>query len=364
MADTFAMAELLKDEYRKTFEQITLYANLTFGNEQFVNDRMMNIYDMFIEAQENGKPVEKIVGADLEEFCKEYFKADSKGIWAKEIFKRLFHVAVIALVFIFIDYFMRGEGGTLSEATIDMKPILIGVFVGGVLITFGKFAQRKLMFRNTQTKPAAYYVALVALFLGGIGGLLVATKEADLNLNLFWAAGISGGYCVLYLVSTWIYRYSKYGSFRNPDKLSKEEKAQQKEFDEELTLQSDMVSSAKGMAKRFQRLQAKNQKQGKPEYTMEEFIKLMKKETQWGLGTKILWIVFPILCVAISTWRMWVAEGPVAATVVFAVTAVVLAFIYKLFWEALKGMFTAQRKVIEECEKRGVTIMQYVEGME
>jgi len=364
MADTFAMKELLKDDYRKAFEQIVLYANMSFGNEQFIDDRMHNLFDSFMEAQANGKPVEKIVGGDLEKFCKEYFKADSKDIWVKEILKRLFHVAVLTVVFIFLEHFLRGEGGPVRGAVIDMKPILIGVFVGGFLMTFGRLVQRRLMFRRPKIRPAVYYIVLIVLFVGGIGLFLVLTKGISLNMSAFLALSIFGGYCVVYLVGIGFYRYKKYGSFQNPDVPGKVEKAEQKNLEKEITFRSDVVSCAKEMATRFQKLKAKNAKKGKPEYTMEEFTQLIKKETTWGMKIKILWIAFPIFCIITGTIRMDMTQGLTAAIVSFVVLTVVLTFIYRIFWEASKEVFTAQRAVIEECEKRGIGIEEYVAELE
>ena len=58
--------------------------------------------------------------------------------------------------------------------------------------------------------------------------------------------------------------------------LSPEEK---KAFGQEISLRAEMINSAKEMEKRYQKLKQKNVKKGKPEYSMEDFAKLIKKET-------------------------------------------------------------------------------------
>lgn len=364
MANTFAMAELLKDDYRKTFEQIVLYANMSFANEQFINDRMHNLFDSFMEAQANGKPVEKIVGSNLEKFCKDYFRADSKDIWVKEILKRLFYVALLTVVFVFLECIVRREGDPIQGVIINMMPVFIGVFVGGFLMTFGRLVQRRLMFRRPKIHPAVYYIVLVVLFVGGIGLFLVLTKGISLDMSASLALSIFGGYCVVYLAGMGLYRYKKYGSFQNPDVPGKVEKAEQKALEEEITFRSDVVSCAKAMATRFQKLKAKNAKKGKSEYTMEEFTQLIKKESTWGMKVKILWIAFPIFCIITGTLRMDMTQGLTAAIVSLVVFTVVLTVIYRIFWEASKEVFTAQRAVIEECERRNISIEEYVAELE
>lgn len=227
-------------------------------------------------------------------------------------------------------------------------------------MTFGRIVQRRIMFRRPKIHPAVYYIVLIVLFVGGIGLFLVLTKGISLDMSAFLALSIFGGYCVVYLVGIGFYRYKKYGSFQNPNVPGKVEKAEQKNLEKEITFRSDVVSCAKAMVTRFNKLKEKNSKKGKPEYTMEEFIKLIKKETKWGMKTKILWIAFPIFCVVTGTLRMDMTQGLTAAIVSFVVLTVVLTFIYRIFWEASREVFTAQRAVIEECERRNISIEEYV----
>ena len=41
--------------------------------ELILKEKIMNLYDLLLQAQEENKPVEKIIGNNLEAFCKEYF---------------------------------------------------------------------------------------------------------------------------------------------------------------------------------------------------------------------------------------------------------------------------------------------------
>ena len=70
MIDTLAMANLLNGEYKEAFTKIDMYGSMGNVDMDIYEDRIMNLYDMFVEAQEEGKPVEKIIGKDIEGFCK------------------------------------------------------------------------------------------------------------------------------------------------------------------------------------------------------------------------------------------------------------------------------------------------------
>ena len=78
MLDTISMAEKLRGDYRKAFEKADMYCVISSENEEAADDKMMNLYDCLLEAQNNEKPIEKIIGKDIEKFCKEYFKTDKE----------------------------------------------------------------------------------------------------------------------------------------------------------------------------------------------------------------------------------------------------------------------------------------------
>lgn len=62
----------LNDIYRPVFEQVETYV---FAQNIDVNtreDRMGELLDIFLNAQANGKPVNSIVGNDIERFCKNF----------------------------------------------------------------------------------------------------------------------------------------------------------------------------------------------------------------------------------------------------------------------------------------------------
>ena len=63
----------LKGEYKDAFEQIDMYCLSLNINDDAKEERMSELLDIFLNAQEEEKPVEKITGSNIESFCKRYF---------------------------------------------------------------------------------------------------------------------------------------------------------------------------------------------------------------------------------------------------------------------------------------------------
>ena len=73
MAITF-LKEDLEGAYKDAYERVELYALTTNMGEAVKDEMLMNLLDSLLNAQKKGKPVEKIVGKDIEQFCKDYFQ--------------------------------------------------------------------------------------------------------------------------------------------------------------------------------------------------------------------------------------------------------------------------------------------------
>ena len=79
MLDTIAMAAQLEGEYKIVFEKADMYGTLEkCSDENIRDDKMMNLYDLLLQAQMDKTPVSKIIGEDIEEFCKSYFKEEAE----------------------------------------------------------------------------------------------------------------------------------------------------------------------------------------------------------------------------------------------------------------------------------------------
>lgn len=79
MLDTISMADKLKGDYRKVFEKADMYATVAGGEVETQDEKMMNLFDLLMQAQYEEKPIDKIVGSDIEEFCMNYFSQEEEN---------------------------------------------------------------------------------------------------------------------------------------------------------------------------------------------------------------------------------------------------------------------------------------------
>lgn len=74
MASYLIEKDKLKGEYNKVFDRVEGYTIIRDIDEDTKEEMLMNLVDMLYSAQLDEKPVEKIVGKDIDQFCKEYFQ--------------------------------------------------------------------------------------------------------------------------------------------------------------------------------------------------------------------------------------------------------------------------------------------------
>ncbi len=89
--------DLLKGKYKETFLMIEDYAIISNLTGDLREERLMNLLDVFVTAQENNDPIEKIVGNDLYEFTINYLSDITFKDRFIEILKMLYMYAVIYL---------------------------------------------------------------------------------------------------------------------------------------------------------------------------------------------------------------------------------------------------------------------------
>ncbi len=84
-----SMKDKLSGSYLESFDFIEHYGELHLVTDEIMAEKMMDLMDLMLEAQENEMPVEKVVGNDLEYFCKNYFSDVSVFGIFKEAANRL-----------------------------------------------------------------------------------------------------------------------------------------------------------------------------------------------------------------------------------------------------------------------------------
>ena len=333
MLDTIAMAAQLEGEYKTIFEKADMYGTLEkCSDENIRDDKMMNLYDLLLQAQIDKTPVSKIIGEDIEEFCKSYFKeeAEKTSKWigvAKIIYNIAWWGVIAGLLEVLLP---EEEGGFGSFLEVDIMPIIVGSLLGFGL-GFPIWVAKKTVLKSKKLKPIALYFLLLFVFAISV----VATGVISVKIGIEWnvKAGnlliFSGLYVVIYLLLRGIWRYRDHGTIT---RYSKEEKRRRKEEKEEKEAFNKDVSkrnvaqTAKDMKSRYKRLSRRHEKKYAKPMTLQQYKEKLNKELKSLDRNWIFYLVMDALLVLGPTIHIMVTDGLTVA--VICVVIMVVAFFF------------------------------------
>ncbi len=360
MIDTLAMANLLKGEYKEAFTKIDMFGSMGNVNMDIYEDRILNLYDMFVEAQEEGKPVEKIIGKDIEGFCKAYYNCREEKKWYVDVLKRFCNIMTIIFVYCLLETFwVREDKIDFFEDNINIMPIVVGLIVGFILVGLGKLINKQVTFKKEKVNPAPYSILLLVVFVVGVIFAPLFKDDINISLPLGVTTIVSGAITGIYLLAIIIIKIVN----RDKNRLLKEEKAQRKEVLDEIEFRAGIKDVADGMATRYNKKVKKYNKKGK-DYTHDEFIQSIRKEIKDEKQCNIVVGVILLIWAGINVVKCFFEPEPIPMIVFTALLIVAEIFIYKWFIKFNKEQTLSYEIILGECEKRDITITEYVEQME
>lgn len=360
MIDTLAMANLLKGEYKEAFTKIDMYGSMGNVDMEIYEDRIMNLYDMFVEAQEEGKPVEKIIGKDIEGFCKAYYNCREEKKWYVDVAKRICNIMTILFVYCLLEMlWVREDKIVFFEDNINIMPIVVGLIVGTILVVLGKLINKQVTFKKEKVNPALYSILLLVVFVVGV--LFAPAFKDDINISLPFGITtiISGVITGIYLLTIIIIKIVN----RDKIKLAKEERAQRKEALDEIEFRAGIKDVAEGMVTRFEKKLKKYEKKGNA-YTYEDFIQSIRKEIKDEKQYNIVVGAILIIWAGISVVRCFFVAEPIPMIVFTVLLIVAEVFIYKWFVKFNKEQTLSYEIILGDCEKKNITVDEYVKEME
>lgn len=364
MLDTISMAEKLTGEYNVVFTKADMYSVLEGNNdEQTIDDKMMNLYDLLLQAQADGIPANKIVGSDVEKFCRTYFKAEKKSKW-RSIADGFYYLSWWGLIMGLLEFSLQEPGNVkFYQMNIDIAYLLTGVALG-VLFLLLTFPLKKTILKSKKIKPTVMYTLVLLFFIIGGGVSIVLTSMFDIKVmvKLKTLLLFSGFYIVGYLLVRAIYRYKDHGSIRKYSKEEtlryKEEKEEKEAFNKEVSKRS-MKSLAKDMNVRYRRLNRRHQKKYHTPLPLEDFATKLRKEREQVPKNIFLWIVVDAVLVLLPV-ICCMANGSLGEGLfVLIVMCVVMFFIYRFqIWMDKITLQTIdeQLDVIKMCLEQGMDL--------
>ena len=361
MLDILAMEEKFTGEYKRAFAKISMYGTMTPIDSAKYEDRVLNIYDVLLSAQNDGKPVEKIIGRDMEAFCKTYYANNGVGDWLGNILKRVFGVMLILVAYSLAELFMiitdEADNVGFFDMRINAAPFLIGVLVGLVVCGIEDIAKHRLLLRTDKIKNSVYVVGALIVFAVCVAVGLVLFGNIDAKMPLWVMLTVSGGYSILYILFKGIMRYRENGTLKNTDRLNRQEL---KEFNKELTLEYDIRTSAEGMVEQFDKMKRKYAKKGKPEPQYKDFVKKMHDDHKMTRYIEVIF-VFAIVAICAVNIALNIGSEDMAVAIIAAVVAAAVSLIiFRFAMSVIREVEKAQNIVLDECDRNGIDIYQYV----
>lgn len=327
----FDYKEKLTDEYRTTFDKVEDYCKMQLIDSAECNDSMSYLMDIFLQAQEDGLPVQKITGGNIEEFCKCYLSDISTKGRVRAFFENGRAIAWILLLISVIFYILppltqgKSAWDVLSSARSDVFcGMALGLVFGSLLDVIAHAIVRQMIFK--MKKYRRVYSMLVSLLVYAVGIVslnLIPDFEIDLPGVPDIPLGITPLFCVVWLViAQLVIGFLNVGDGK--PFFAKGEKLGEQQLSFRATVLHDMVEEGRKM---FEKGNQKREKKGKPVLTQEEFLEKYRKDTK--KQDLVLWLTGGICALIYLGFIIQVAMTSTPMdTVIFTVILIAVYFIF------------------------------------
>lgn len=266
----------LEGKYKSTFCDIETYGWTVDMDSILYEEKMSELLDIFINAQEENKEIDLIVGSDINSFCENFFSEVPKNSKIKEFFDTVKRMAWILVIFDGIDILLE-----LSEektATSD-----IGGFIFIFICTYAisrliAIATRKFFYNKLKIKYKTRRTLIIAT---QIVCAVIIFMVAFINLRdvVVIPSYIEVGIAAVYLVIYYIFNYKRL----KKDKLERGKA----ELIENIDISEEMLN-------KFDKLNKKRVKKGKTPLTMDEFVVKEEKFTNKIPLINKMYLVLPV----------------------------------------------------------------------
>lgn len=339
--------DLLKGEYFQTFDRVELYTDASGIDPETCEERLTDLFDLFLAAQEDDRPVEKLIGDDIEAFCRSYFSEYTVRDRLKKQPRRW--LPVVWFVFVMELINLIGEGSLFGAET-NMGDYLIGLFIGVVLIGLVNACIRPFIFRIrwlTAGKFEAFLLILLVAFLA----LSFALDIDPIVLVPSWAVLLfTGAYLIVYYGVTIRRNKKRYGTLRRPKDESRT--SFWKEVNESVA--RDLPGE---LVKKYEKKNRKREKKGQPPITPGEYMDMLRKETAMSEKMNLAGVGIVLLFCLVISVREMIANGMVEGLILFAVLMVAEIPMWLLFRSSIKN--NPRKELLQKCDELGVTVIEY-----
>ena len=371
--DYEAISGKLEGEYRKVFEEVEAYAMLKNYVGEGKKELMMNLLDLLLTAQEEGKAPAKLVGADVKRFCEDYFSAyDKRKGWLDRLIGGLSLYAWLGLFNCILDLF--DDNGYLVNLAdgpkTDWTDMLCGAGVALLTVLVLDEVLGFIYRRKLPPLDQLVNIILIAAVISAGFGLVIASR-CDVKIFLPLIPTLIT--CILLIIVCFTYKrvknYQRYGSVWKPKEVRETSKSMYFNADVDEVSSEYERQLIENFAEVYRKKNAKQLKKNKPVLTPEEFMELLEKENEKlkkdSRRMPMLWV-----CICVLTTLVMAMAGGFTGfmdgCIFFAVLAgIMFVMYYFIFARFFYGKILSDRVCLfEKCRRNNKTILDYAEKEE
>lgn len=346
----------LKGEYKEAYDRAIFYVTTKSYEGSFVDERMTELYDVLLTAENERKPVRNIIGDDYQSFLRSFFSDFGVKERLFSILTALFRVAVILLVFIAIDILASDNPlDTLISGSLDSFTV-IGGCGSGILA----MAISTLTFAPYIGKAKKVNTNLLSIVLFAVLALIIVAEIflfdqfedvfKNIRAGVLYATVICVTYSISYLIGRTIFRYKKFGTFFNISKQIYNKSYFRNIEDAQLEytiLQSLQKTSKKMLSK------------GK---TPEEFRDRIERTAQLNKKGNILMII-TLVIICVGSIASTALNSTPMDTAIFALVVIAIEYLIAHFFVKQDKKVTAIiDKILGESRNSGKPLNEYIDS--
>lgn len=321
----------LNEEYRTTFDKVEDYCKMQLIDSAEFNQSMDYLMDIFLTAQEDSLPVQKITGGNIEEFCCCFLSDISTKGRVRAFFENGRVIAwiflLISVIFYLLPPLTQGKSAwdVLSSAGSDVFcGMALGLLFSALLDVIAHAIVRQMIFQMKKYRRA--YSAIVSLLVYAVGIVslnLIPDFEIDLPGVPDIPLGITPLFCVAWLaIAQLVIGFLNVGDGK--PFFAKGEKSGEQQLSFRATVLHSMVEESRKM---FEKGNQKLEKKGKPVLTQEEFLEKYRKDTKKANIT--LWLTGGICGLIYLGFIIQVAlTSTLTDTLIFSAILIVVYFLF------------------------------------
>jgi len=350
----------LQGDYKETFDLINVYVGTLRLDDVTREENMSGLLDIFLSAQKAEKPIEEVVGANVEQFCKNF--CEGYGLKSRLLnfadYLRGISIIIFAICALeFVGLIMEASYGESVDfwnytGGLNMTGYVLGLaFAFATLVGwFSDAILSRVMFRIKKLARKTIRVIEIVICIASffmVFYFLQIDSSILKRCPLWILIGMSGIYLIVYHVL-------------NRERLKNKKRVKSKFWD--LVQENVANDFPKEMENKFQKKKARYAKKGKPELTKEKFLNQEEKDTDKVIKLKCVYYFSPFIFAGISALCVDQGEGFEHTSdrfwffgIVFIVIFVIYMGIWKIVKQAVEGRrewITRERQILEDDIKK------------